>query len=182
MILLSKVYKRILTLSTLILLKAAWRTLKLCINSCSSLAWNLTFFRRIQPGNNMSMNWQYAAPAIHKDTTINFSYLEQLGIIYSTVFDWHFSLTWTQLLNLGVGEMQGIVDPCQHVMSAEVVNRHRCGVHIHCHPLPATDDEERKSRYSIQQFSIYLSICRIDLHKLGERSGGNETEEVTTKL
>lgn len=57
---------RRLTLSTLILLKAAWRTLKLCIDSCSSLAWNLTFFRRMQPGNNMSMNWQYAAPGKHR--------------------------------------------------------------------------------------------------------------------
>lgn len=58
------------TLSTFILLKAAWRTLKLCIYSCSSLAWNLTFFRRMQPGNSMSMNWQYAAPAKHKTTEV----------------------------------------------------------------------------------------------------------------
>lgn len=62
-----------LTLSTLILLKAAWRTLKLCINSCSSLAWNLTFFRRIQPGNNMSMNWQYAAPGRHKAAAVSWT-------------------------------------------------------------------------------------------------------------
>lgn len=52
-----------LTLSTLILLNAACRTLKLCIYSCSSFAWNFTFFKKIHPGNSMSMNWQYAAPA-----------------------------------------------------------------------------------------------------------------------
>lgn len=73
-------------MSTLILLKAAWRTLKLCINSCSSLAWNLTFFRRMQPGNNMSMNWQYAAPAKHKRTTTVYSRCSARG--YSRYSIW----------------------------------------------------------------------------------------------
>lgn len=129
----------ILTLSTLIRLKAAWRTLKLCINSCSSLAWNLTFFRRMHPGNNMSMNWQYAAPWKHKDTTNRSRYFSQeLPQNYlSSLFQGEkitSGLTWTELFNLGVSEMQRVVDPRQHVMSAEVVNGHRCCVHIHCHP------------------------------------------------
>lgn len=134
-----KYNKSILTLSTFILLKAAWRTLKLCINSCSSLAWNLTFFRRIQPGNSMSMNWQYAAPVKQKSTAI-ISIFICSGFYFQSFIS---SPTWTELFDLRVGEMQRIVDPCQHVMSAQVVNRHRCGIHIHCHPLPGQNNTKR---------------------------------------
>lgn len=49
---------RMPTLSTFILLNDACRSLKLWMYSCSSFAWNFTFFKLIHPGNNMSMNWQ----------------------------------------------------------------------------------------------------------------------------
>lgn len=46
------------TLLTPIFLKLPWMSLKLWMYSCSSLAWNLTFFSGIHDGNSMSMNWQ----------------------------------------------------------------------------------------------------------------------------
>lgn len=42
--------------------------------------------------------------------------------------------TWTELLNLCVCELQRVVDPCQHVMTTEVLYSHRGGVNIHRHP------------------------------------------------
>ena len=38
------------------------RNLKFWMYSCSRLVLNLTFFKVIDPGKSMSMNWQYAAP------------------------------------------------------------------------------------------------------------------------
>ena len=49
---------RMPTLSTFILLNDACRSLKLWMYSCSSFAWNFTFFKLIHLGNIMSMNWQ----------------------------------------------------------------------------------------------------------------------------
>lgn len=75
-----------------------------------------------------------------------------LGYVW-VFFNRSSSLTWTELLDLRVGEMQRIVDPCQHVMSAEVVNGHRCGVHIHCHPLPAKKQQKKS------EGSQFPSVC-----------------------
>lgn len=58
-----------LTFSTPIFLKEACRSLKLWMNSCSSLAPNLTFFRGTEFGKSMSINWQYAAPGHMKGHT-----------------------------------------------------------------------------------------------------------------
>lgn len=108
---------------------------------------------------------------------------KQLGITYGRVLDWNFCLTWTELFNLGVGEMQRIVDPCQHVMSAEVVNGHRCGVDIHCHPLPKTNNKERDNRYSVGFLFVCWSVSWI--YKNGmKRSGGQRAKRnlhATTK-
>lgn len=43
--------------------------------------------------------------------------------------------TRAELFYLGVGEVQGVVEPGQHVMSAQGITGHRCGVHIHSHLL-----------------------------------------------
>lgn len=43
--------------------------------------------------------------------------------------------TRAELFYLGVGEVQGVVEPGQHVMSAQGITGHRRSVHIHCHPL-----------------------------------------------
>lgn len=59
-----------LTLSTPIFLNPTCRSLKLWMYSCSSLAPNLTFFRGIELGNSMSMNWQYAAPGQQNGTDL----------------------------------------------------------------------------------------------------------------
>lgn len=56
------VFVMALTLSTPTFLKDTCSSLKLWMNSCSSLAPNLTFFRGIEFWKSMSMNWQYAAP------------------------------------------------------------------------------------------------------------------------
>lgn len=42
-------------------------------------------------------------------------------------------LTSTKLFNLGELGAQAIVDPRQHIVTAQVVRRHVSGVDVHCH-------------------------------------------------
>lgn len=63
------VFVMALTLSTPTFLKETCSSLKLWMNSCSSLAPNLTFFRGIEFWKSMSMNWQYAAPDNNDNNT-----------------------------------------------------------------------------------------------------------------
>lgn len=43
------------------------------------------------------------------------------------------SLTSTKLFNLGELRAQAIVDPRQHIVTAQVVRRHVSGVDVYCH-------------------------------------------------
>lgn len=43
------------------------------------------------------------------------------------------ALTWTQLFNFSVFELQTIIDPLKHVMSTKVICRTTCAVHIDRH-------------------------------------------------
>lgn len=79
-----------LTLSTLTFLNAFWRSFQFCINSCSSFAWNFTFFNGIQSKAKSMFIW-------YVNTEMNLLYRWLICVL----FEWLISLpTWCSNQNI----------------------------------------------------------------------------------
>lgn len=53
--------------------------------------------------------------------------------------------TGTELFYLGIVEVQGVIDPSEHIMATQILTGHGCGVHIDGH-TPASKKEERRGQ------------------------------------
>lgn len=86
---------RSLTLSTLTFLNAFWRSFQFCINSCSSFAWNFTFFNGIQSETKSHTcvhmnckNWNQPLIPMISMRVIWATYLNQLNFKTENINDW----------------------------------------------------------------------------------------------
>lgn len=69
--------------------------------------------------------------------------------------EWWLALTWAQLFNLRQIQLQRLIDPCQHVMSTQIVTGDWCWIYIHCHLL----------RYWKERKGLTLKErCRSEIH------------------
>lgn len=73
------------------------------------------------------------------------------------------TLTWTQHLDLGEVHLQRLVDPHQHVVSAEVFAGDRGGVDVHSHRRSTTD---RHSQSVVAAICFPLTKCCVTHLKL----------------